>query len=196
MAHLGRRGTASGGIRRALVAALGAALLALPLAAGPVGATVILREHYSNDYAFSFDDCGYWIDVTGHNEGIAELRVGTGDLTTAFFAHDNYSFLETWTRRDTGDTFTLGANGLFQETTATHVEETIFEFTSVNAGQPFTVWDSDGNVLVRDRGVVRQVLQFDTLGDDVPGGEFVADISISLRGPHPGFTYDLCTVLA
>jgi len=49
---------------------------------------------------------------------------------------------------------------------------------------------------VRDRGVVRQVIQFDTLGDDVPGGEFVADVSITLNGPHPGFTFDICAVLA
>jgi hypothetical protein len=195
MAHLPRRRTASGGIRRALISALGGALLALPLAAGPVGATVILRDHYSDDYAFSFDDCGFWIDVSGHAEGVAHLRVGKGDLTTAFFLHDNYSFLETWTRRDTGDTFTLGGNGLFQETKATPVEGTIFEFTSVNAGQPFIVWDSDGNVILRDRGVIRQVIQFDTLGDDVPGGEFIADVSFSVNGPHPGLDADLCALL-
>jgi hypothetical protein len=166
------------------------------LAAGPVGATVILRDHYSFDYGFSFDDCGYWLDVSGHAEGVAQIRVGKGDLTTAFFLHDNYSFLETWTRRDTGDTFTLGGNGLFQETKATPVEGTIFEFTSVNAGQPFIVWDSDGNVILRDRGVVRQVIQFDTTGDDVPGGEFIADVSFSVNGPHPGLDFDLCSMLA
>jgi hypothetical protein len=183
-------------IRRTLLSALGAALLALPFAAAPVGATVILREHYSDDYAFSFDDCGYWIDVTGHAQGEAQIRVGKGTLETAFFLHDNYSYLETWTRRDTGDFFTLGANGLFQETTATHVSGTIFEFTSINAGQPFLVWDSDGNLVVRDRGVIRQVLQFDTLGDDVPGGAFIADVSFVAHGPHPGLEFDLCALLA
>ena len=193
MAHRARRST-PGGPRRALVSAIGAGLLALSLG-GPVSATVILRDHYSDDYAFSFDDCGFWMDVSGHDEGIAQIRVGKGDLTTAFFLHDNYSFLETWTRRDTGDYFTLGGNGLFQETKATPVEGTIFEFTSINAGQPFVVWDSDGNVVVRDRGVIRQVIQFDTLGDDVPGGEFVAVVSFSVSGPHPGFDFDLCAML-
>jgi hypothetical protein len=178
-----------------LSSALGAALLVLSLAAGPVGATVILPEHYSNDYAFSFDDCGFWIDVSGHNEGVAHFRVGTGDLETAFFLHDNYSFRETWTRRDTGDFFTLGGNGLFQETKATPVGGTIFAFTSINAGQPFIVWDSEGNEILRDRGVITQVTQFDTLGDGVPGGEFVADVSFSVSGPHPGLEFDLCSVL-
>jgi hypothetical protein len=194
MAQTVLRRAASRGIRASLMSAVGA-LLALSLAAGPVGATVIGRDHYSDDYAFSFDDCGFWIDVSGHAEGIFQVRVGKGELATAFFAHDNYSFLETWTRRDTGDSFSLGGNGLFQETRATRVEGTIFEFTSVVAGQPFTVWDADGNIIVRDRGVVRQVIQFDTLGDDVPGGEFVADVSFSFSGPHPGFELDLCTLL-
>jgi hypothetical protein len=195
MAHLLRRRTSSRGIRTRVMLALGGALLSLPLAAGAVSADVILRDHYSFDYDFSFDDCGFWIDVSGHAEGVAHIRVGKGDLTTAFFAHDNFSFLETWTRRDTGDSFTLGGDGLFQETTATRVEGTIFEFTAVVAGQPFTVWDSDGNVVLRDRGVVRQVIRFDTLGDDVPGGEFIADVSSSVNGPHPGFDFDLCTLL-
>jgi len=195
MAQLRRPSATSGGIRRGLIPALGGALLALTLAAGPVGASVIQREHYSGDYADSFDDCGFWIDVSGDFEGVVHYRVGKGDLTTAFFVHDNFSFQETWTRRDTGDTFTLGGNGIFQETRATHVEGTIFEFTSIVAGQPFIVRDSDGNVILRDRGVVTQVIQFDTLGDDVPGGAFIADVSFSVSGPHPSFELDLCTLL-
>jgi hypothetical protein len=195
MGDRSRRRPAARGVRRVLLSALGGAFVALTLAAGPVGATVILRDHYSDDYGFSFDDCGFWIDVDGHATGIAQIRVGKGDLTSAFFLHDNYAFSETWTRRDTGDTFTVRGNGLFQETTATHVEGTVFEFTSINAGQPFTAWDSDGNLIFRDRGVIRQVLQFDTLGDDVPGGEFVADISFSVHGPHPGLEFNPCVLL-
>ena len=194
MAQFRRRRSGSRGIRRALLSVVGGALITLTLAA-PVGATVILRDHYSEDYAFSFDDCGFWIDVSGHVDGVAQLRVGKGDLATAFFLHDNFSYLETWTRRDTGDSLTLGGNALFQETKATHVEGTVFEFTSVLAGQPFTVWDSDGKLILRDRGAIREVLRFDTLGDDVPGGEFVAEVSFSVHGPHPGLDLDLCTLL-
>ena len=195
MTHLPRRRVDSHRIRRSRLPALGVALLALSLTAGSAGATVILRGNHSDDYSFSFDDCGYWIDVSGHAEGVAQIRVGKGDLTSAFFLHDNYSFLETWTRRDTGDFFTLGGNGLFQETKATPVEGTIFEFTSINAGQPFIAWDSDGNVIMRDRGVIRQVIQFDTLGDDVPGGEFITNVSFSVHGPHPGLEFDVCAML-
>jgi hypothetical protein len=196
MASVALLRTASARVRRSLVTAVLLALLATSFAAGPAGATVILRDHYSDDYGFSFDDCGFWMDVVGHDHGIAQLRVGTGDLQSAFFLLDNYSFVETWTRRDTGDFFTLSGNGLFHETKATHVEGTVFEFTSINAGQPFVVRDSDGNVVMRDRGVIRQVLQFDTLGDDVPGGAFVADVSFSVSGPHPGLTADLCAFVS
>lgn len=189
-------GRVASGSRRALLSALVGALLALPLGAGSVGAAVIWHGHYSDDFAFSFDDCGFWIDVSGSAEGVAHLRVGKGNLATAFFLHDRYSFLETWTRRGTSNSFSLGGSGLFQETGATHVEGTVFEFTSINAGQPFTLWDAEGNVILRDRGVIRQVLQFDTLGDDVPGGEFVAEVSFSAHGPHPGLGFDPCPMLA
>jgi len=182
-------------IRTMLISAVGAALLALPLAAGPVGATVVLRDHYSDDYAFSFDDCGFWVDVSGHDQGMAQLRVGKGEFASAFFLHDNYSFVETWTNRDTGDFITVSGNGLTHETKATHVSGTIYEFTSIDAGQPFVVRDSDGNLILRDRGVIRQVIQFDTLGDDVPGGAFIADVSFSAHGPHPGLDFDICGAL-
>ena len=197
MAQLPWRRAPSSGIRRSLIPALCGSVLALTVAVGPAGATTILREHYSDDYTFTSDECGFVVDIAGHNEGTVHFRVGKGDLATAFFLHDNFSFLETWTRRDTGEWFTFGANGLFQETTAVPVPDRpfTFEFTSVVSGQPFVVWDSDGNVVVRDRGVIRQVIQFDTQGDDVPGGEFVTDVSFSVAGPHPGLDFDLCTML-
>jgi hypothetical protein len=191
------RPATSRSIRRPAVAAVAASLLALAMA-GPAGAATILHDHYSDDYAFSHDDCGFTVDVAGHDEGVAHLRVGKGDLGTAFFLHDNYSFLETWTRHDTGAWIAIGGNGLFNETKAVPVpgaEPFTFAFTSINAGQPFTVWDSDGNVIVRDRGVIQQVIQFNTNGDDVPGGEFVADVSFSVAGPHPGLDLDVCTLL-
>jgi hypothetical protein len=181
-------------LSRLAVGVLTGATLALSVVTGPASATIYSREHYSNDYEFSFDDCGFWIDVVGHNEGIFQIRTGKGNEAGAFFAHDNYEFSEVGTRRDTGDFITLSGNGLFQETQATRVSGTIFEFTSINAGQPFTVRDSEGNIVVRDRGVIHETILFDTLGDDMPGGEFIEQVSFSFSGPHPGFDLDLCTL--
>ena len=181
---------------RVLAAACAATILAIGLGAGPVGATMYLRDHYSDDYAFSFDDCGFWVDVAGHAEGVALIRSGKGDKDTAFFLHDNYEFSETWTNRDSGTWITLSGNGLFQETRATHLGGTLFSFRSINAGQPFVVHDQNGDLVMRDRGVIRQEITFDTLGDDTPGGAFVADVSFEVAGPHPGLDFDLCATLS
>ena len=182
-------------LRRILPIAAVMAVLTIGLSAGPVGAGVILRDHYSDDYTFSFDDCGFWIDVDGHTDGVAHIRVGKGDLETAFFAHDNYAFQETWTRRDTGTFLTLSGNGVFQETKAVHLEGTTFTFTSINAGQPFIAVAQDGTIIARDRGVIREVILFDTLGDGVPGGEFIESLSFEVAGPHPGLEFDPCAAL-
>jgi hypothetical protein len=167
------------------------AVLALA-AASTASATMYDRERYGGEGAYSYDDCGFWVDVTFTFSGTAHIRTGKGKDAGAFFAHDNYSFREVHTRRDTGETFILRANGVFQETNATRIEGNVFEFTSINAGQPFVVTDSDGNVLVRDRGVIRETILFDTLGDDTPGGEFIASIAFDVHGPHPGLSFDGC----
>lgn len=179
-------------ILRTLGAATAAALVLLPLAAAPAAATIIDRDHYSVDYTDSFDDCGFWVDITGNSHGTAQIRVGTGNLASAFFVHDNYEFLETWTRRDTGAFITISGNGLFHETGATHVSGTVFDFTSINAGQPVVVRNAAGEIVARDRGVIRQVIRFDTLGDDQPGGAYVADVAFTVHGPHPGLDFDPC----
>jgi hypothetical protein len=195
MGHLGPRPITSRSTAKGLTAILSGALLALALGVGPVGATILPNDRYADDYSFSFNDCGFWIDVTGHDEGVAHLRVGKGDKATAFFLHDNYSFNETWTRRDTGEFFTVSGNGLFHETKATHIEGTIYAFTGIESGHPFVVRDASGNVVVRDSGVIVQVIEFDTLGDNVPGGTFIRDVSFTVHGPHPGLDFDPCSFL-
>ena len=156
-----------------------------------MSATVIFKEHYSDDYAFSYDCGGTTIEVTGHDDGVAHIRVGKGDFETAFFAHDNYSYTETHTNPD-GDFLVITGNALFQETRATHVAGTVFTFSSVVSGQPFTVFDSNGKVLVRDRGSIRETILFDTLGDNMPGGTFID----SCRSTSPVPTTDLASTPA
>lgn len=180
---------------RRLVIAVAAAAAALATVAAPASATVIPREHYSDDYGFSFNDCGFWIDVSGHVDGDVQLRVGSGDLQSAFFVHDRATYSETWTRRDTGDFLTVSGHSLFHETHATHVEGTVFTFSSINSGQPFVVRDSSGALVLRDRGVLKETILFDTLGDNMPGGTFIRQVSFSVAGPHPGLEFDPCALL-
>jgi hypothetical protein len=118
--------------------------------------------------------------------GRYHLRTGTGPRDGAFFQHTNIQFHEVHTNLETGEWLTVSGRLLDKEVRGTRVEGSVFEFTQIVAGQPFTVRDSDGNVLMRDRGLVQFTALFDTLGDDVPGGVFLEFVSIEVRGPHPG----------
>lgn len=79
-------------------------------------------------------------------------RAGKGDLTGAFFGHNNYSVEETWTNVANQRFFTISANGLSHDVRAIHVSGSIFEFVTNNVGQPFVVRDTSGAVVLRDRG--------------------------------------------
>jgi hypothetical protein len=68
---------------------------------------------------------------------------------------------------------------------ATHVEDSIFRFTTVESGRPFNISDSSGRVLIRDRGAIRQAYLFDT-EDHTPGGVFLELLSERVPGTHPG----------
>src|SRR5215208_4627187 len=179
-------------VRIHLLVAVTAAVTAI--GAGTAGATVVDRGHYTSEpYSFSHDDCGFDVDVEGTSSGHFRLRAGKGKTDTAFFALDNYSFVETQTNPETGAFVTITANAVFNEIRARRVEGNIFEFEAVEAGQ-FRMYDSDGQLVARDRGSVHFRVLFDTEGDDVPGGIFVEELGADVHGPHPGFD-DFCGLI-
>jgi hypothetical protein len=171
-----------------------AALLAL--LAGPAAGTVVESEHYSGTDSYSFDDCGFTIN--GEAEFSGQFRVRADRDGEAFYARDTFSFRDVLTNADTGEWFVVRGHGVFNEVKATLVSGTIYEFVAVEAGQPFVIEDSDGNVVVRDRGVIRSAALFDTLGDGVPGVVFLEETHLSVHGPHPGFAEDFpfCEIAA
>lgn len=184
--------------RSVSMAAASAALSALLILSAPsAGATVVDRERYEFTDSFTFDDCGFEVSVESAGHGVASIRVGTGELDSAFFAHNKYWYTDTYSAN--GKFFTITGNGLFQEIRAIPRGGSLFEFTSVEAGQPFTVTDMNGEVLFRDRGAIIQTILFDTEGDDVPGGIFIEEVDLRVAGPHPGFFVDpseACVLLA
>jgi hypothetical protein len=163
--------------------------------ATPAAATIVERGQYSNSYSFEYSDCGFDVVGEGTASGHFSIRAGKGDRDTAFFLTDNYSFTETHTNKDTGAFLTIKGNGVFNEIKATHIEGNIFEFEAVEAGQPFAVYDSAGRLVLRDRGSLQHHSLFDTLGDDQPGGEVIADLGTDVHGPHPGFETDFCEII-
>jgi hypothetical protein len=122
-------------------------------------------------------------------------RTGKGTLTSAFFAHVNFGYTETWTATN-GRFVTVTGKANNNEVKAVPLGDNVFRFTDTQAGQPFRLYDSEGNLLLRDRGLIRFTFDFDTLGDDEPGGVEVQELEPSVRGPHPGFADEtLCPVV-
>jgi hypothetical protein len=173
-----------------------AVLAVLAFGAVPAAATVIGQEHYSGTDSFSFDDCGFTLEVQSEFFGHALLRVDkTGQ---AFLVKDKFWYRDVVTNPETGRWFVVQGNGLFHEIKATQISGTVYEFEAIEAGQPFAIVDSAGRVVVRDRGVIRHTYLFDTLGDSMPGGEFIEETGTVVHGPHPGFADDFpfCEIAA
>lgn len=178
---------------RAALALTLSSVLTLALAAPTLG-TIFERGQFAGTDTFSYECDGF--DVAGEVEFAVRfhLRTGKGANDDAFFQHDTFRVTEIHTHSETGQVLIVSGHGVNQEVKATRVDGSVFEFTSIQAGQPLVVRDEAGNLLLRDRGVIRFVYLFDTLGDDVPGGEFIADVDVQVRGPHPGFFIDICSL--
>jgi hypothetical protein len=180
---------------RSLVAAAGVTL-ALGICAGPAGAKVIHEGTQSGTDHFIDDSCGFTLVVDVTFQFTSRLRVDKSGQ--AFLEHTIFRFTETVTNSATDGYFYIVHRGLYNEIKATQVEGTVYEFVAVEAGQPFVIKDAAGNVVSRDRGVIRHTFLFDTLGDGQPSGEFVVPISDDVHGPHPAFAPDFpfCDIAA
>ena len=180
---------------RGLIALAAAGATALSLAGGQALATVVDSGFYSDEpYAFGYDDCGFDVSVEGTSSGHFRIRAGKGATETAFFLSDNYSYTETHTNVETGAFVTIKGDAVFNEIKATPLGGNIFRFEAVEAGRPFELYDSEGNLVARDRGSIQRTALFDTLGDDEPGGVFLEDLGADVHGPHPGFD-DFCALV-
>lgn len=183
------------GTRRLLGPLLAAAVMTLavvPVAQG----TIFERFRFVDDpYSFETEICGIDVLIEGTASGQGRIRTGKGRTATAFFENVNFSYSETWTAEN-GQFVTVTGNAIFHEIKAVPLGGNRFRFTAIEAGQPFRLYDAEGNLLLRDRGVIRRSAIFDTLGDAVPGGVLIEEFEPVVRGPHPGFEDEtLCPVL-
>jgi hypothetical protein len=170
-------------IRRTLATAVAFA----GVATAPAPATVVEKGRLVDEpYAFGYD-CGFPVQVTGIGTGNFRLREGKGNDATAFFSLDRISFREIHTNPQTGEWFSLSGHFANNEIGATRVEGSLFEFRIIKAGPVARIEDSEGNLVGRDRGVMRRTILFDTGGDQEPGGEFIDLVDLRLAGPHESF---------
>jgi len=181
-------------MRNRLCRTLAVAIAITGLATAAAPAAVVERGRFEDDpYEFSYE-CGFPVEVTGVGTGHFRLREGTGKDATAFFSLDRISYREIHTNPETGEWFSRSGHFANNEIDARRIEGSLFEFRIIKAG-PTVIEDSDGNLVLRDRGVVRQTILFDTGGDQDPGGTFVDLVNLRLSGPHQGFDR-LCDVAA
>lgn len=186
--------------RRAL-SVVGVLVAVLAVGVSPAQATIFERwNDVDVPYASGVPDfpdptiCGITVHIEGTFSSKGHLRTGKGRFDEAFFGYDNYSSTETWTAN--GRSVTVTANGSFREVKAVPLGGNLFEFISVEAGQPFRLFDADGNLVLRDRGAIRFDAVFDVLGDGVPSATLVEEFEPRVSGPHPGFDDEtLCPVL-
>ena len=179
-------------MKKALIPAL--ALVALALA-GPTQAAPLEREHYSGTDSFDFDDCGFVIHDEVVFAGVFMLKAPRADGAPPYL-FDNYNTVETLTAN--GRTLTITHQGLYKDLHITHVTGTIYQFVAMESGQPFVIRDESGNVLMRDRGVLRITFQVDTMGDTNLDNDVFIEGSWSLladHGRHPGFYFDFCAFM-
>ena len=173
------------------IKALVAAGLLAALVVAPAEATVRERGTFQEEWSY-IEDCGFPVQVTGSGGGTYILREGKNKDQGAFPVLNRFAYSETWTNPETGEWFVIRGASTFNEVKTTRVEGSIFEFRAVQAGQPFVVVDSAGNVVVRNRGSVHVTYLFDTQGDDDPGGEWIADVDLRVAGPHPSIDSHPC----
>jgi hypothetical protein len=184
-------------MRRPRLLLLAATMIgASALAVGAANAKPLEHEHYSGTDTFSFDDCGFTIDAEFAFSGLFMLKEGKhGDPTPYLF--DNYQYEGVFTNRETGAWFTQSGNGLFKDIKIVNVSGTIYTFEAVENGRPFEVRDSEGNVIIRDRGHLRTRFVVDTLGDADLDNDVFIEGSFELlaeSGAHPGFFTDFCDI--
>jgi hypothetical protein len=153
------------------------------------------QGHYEDTFSESFEECGLNVHVEAEFGGSFVTKVVKGSDGQAFLAQDNYWYRQVWTNEDNGDFLVIRGNGMFKEMTATHVVGDIWEFTAKDVGMPFVIEDSDGNVVLRDRGQIRFRALFDTLGDGQPGGEPIEEELLGFSGKFPGVDADFCAIL-
>ena len=174
---------------RTLGAVVGAVALGLStVVASAATATAAGPEVVTEPYEYQSFECGYPIDVAGEVTSATVNRTRSPKEPDLFYFHGRFSFREVWTNPDTGAWFVVRGTWLAADVTAKLVEDNIYEYTFIEAGQPLVVEDSTGRVIARERGVIRYRVQWDT------DGNFVDFVGVDVRGPHSSL--DTCRYAA
>jgi hypothetical protein len=175
-------------MKKRLMSALAAAVLTVTALAVPTAAHAKPEafDRYSGSESVDVDHCGFTMHVDVTYEGLFMMK-SNKDGPALWM--DNYYALETVTAN--GRTLTIEHQGMLKDTSIEHIQGTIYQVEAMEAGQPTVARDEDGNVLLRDRGLLRFTFQWDTTDPeriDI-GSSFEL---LSEHGSHPAFFTDFC----
>lgn len=173
---------------------IGVVLLVALSAPAQAHAAPVVHLHDEIVNSGSFDDCGFTIESDFTAEVHVLVREVNGSGGQAYLGQENIRFREVLTNPATGEWFVIHGVSLFKEVSGRQIDGDIWEFTVHEVGLPFVVEDSDGNVVLRDRGRVSLRAVFDTLGDGQPGGILLEEEITGVHGPHPGIDVDFCAL--
>ena len=165
-----------------------AVLVGLMLAGAPAAqAEVIKEERFTETFDVEGDFCGIAVRIEGTFSARVMYRVGKGNVATAFFIQEVSSQSATVTNPLNGKFFMIEGKSVVHGLKATPLGGNLFLEEEIEAGQPFSILDPSGRVVIRNRGVIRTTVIADTRGDAVPGAEELEILSVDVSGPHPGF---------
>ena len=139
------------------LAVCGAVFALLTLGTASASARIVERDgKVTQSYDTTTWDwnCGYPMHVAqACRPTRSRSAVDTKDPRIVFVT-DNFQFRETRSVAD-GRSFAVEANGLSKDVRAKLISGSLYEFTFHNSGQPFTIRDSSGRLVSRDRGTLR-----------------------------------------
>lgn len=148
----------------------------------------VQHERGSQTWSDTFDGCGFEVRVDAVEGGHLLVREVRGSEGAAYLAHENYRDRYVITNTATDQWFEIRGSGLLKEMRGRKRQdlgETIWEFSAMDVGRTFTVLDSDGKTVLRNRGRVSLHVLFDVGDDRAPGGELLSMEVVGASGKHP-----------
>ena len=191
------------GIVLALAAAGAVAAAIAPATAAPI---VRYNEVYDPP-AEEFEDCGLALQEDAIFRFTGQIKASTPKTAGEYFrVHEHFSRTFVITNTENAKWVRVEDAGVFREGPGTIIEwdnppkgGPVVSYTTKSSGALTTVYNSDGRVLLRDRGSISEAYIFDTGGDGAPGGgEFLGGELVKASGHLPSFALDddaLCELL-
>jgi hypothetical protein len=170
--------------------ALAGVVVALCATSGTASAVPPLRNVIVIDEEDVFVEtgCGDPVEIASTATGTIEEAIRPSNSGAPPHYSQHYDIVETFTIVETGATIVFEHHATFRDVRIEPLGGTVYQFTAIEAGQPFVIRTVEGDVLYRDRGVIKFSIVVDTLGDDdLSNDVFIEFLGAEVHGPHPLF---------